>query len=107
MIVIWSGEIVNIPHGWGLCDGTQGTPDLRDQFIMGAHSGVVPGSTGGSINHQHTFTGDGHTHTIVGGVVLAAGADYDDITGSGNVTGTTDNGDGRPPFHALALIMKL
>jgi microcystin-dependent protein len=33
MIVIWNGTKENVPRGWGLCNGTNGTPDLRGQFI--------------------------------------------------------------------------
>ena len=40
LIVMWSGAIAEIPPGWALCDGTQGTPDLRDRFIVGARSDV-------------------------------------------------------------------
>lgn len=35
-IVYWSGSVDNIPAGWHICDGTDGTPDLRNRFIMGA-----------------------------------------------------------------------
>ncbi|MFH1768458.1 MAG: hypothetical protein ABH858_04805 [Candidatus Omnitrophota bacterium] len=35
-IIMWSGKIVDIPSGWILCDGSNGTPDLRDKFIVGA-----------------------------------------------------------------------
>lgn len=38
MIVAWYGEEANVPEGWHICDGTGGTPDLRDRFIMGASS---------------------------------------------------------------------
>ena len=30
--------LADFPPGWGMCDGTQGTPDLRDRFIVGARS---------------------------------------------------------------------
>ena len=30
VIVMWSGAIAEVPPGWGLCDGSQGTPDLRE-----------------------------------------------------------------------------
>ncbi|MFO7755495.1 MAG: hypothetical protein R6V34_05895, partial [Bacteroidales bacterium] len=33
-IVMWSGAIEEIPEGWLLCDGTEGTPDLRGRFIV-------------------------------------------------------------------------
>lgn len=42
IIVLWSGAIVDIPSGWHLCDGTQGTPDLRDMFVIGAGDTFAP-----------------------------------------------------------------
>ena len=81
MIMMWSGSIATIPSGWALCDGTSGTPDLRNRMIVGANAddgGVaktnVTGSatqTGGSkdaivVSHTHTatVTDPGHTHVI-------------------------------------------
>ena len=49
---MWSGLISSIPDRWALCNGTNGTPDLRDRFIVGAGSGYAPGNTGG----QNTVT---------------------------------------------------
>ena len=37
-IIMWSGATTAIPQGWALCDGTNGTPNLRDRFIVGAGS---------------------------------------------------------------------
>lgn len=69
MIMMWSGSIATIPSGWALCDGTSGTPDLRNKMIVAANAddaGVakttVTGSatqTGGSkdaivVSHTHT-----------------------------------------------------
>lgn len=34
-IIMWSGNPANIPNGWKLCDGSNGTPDLRGRFIVG------------------------------------------------------------------------
>ena len=34
-IVPYVGELEKIPHGWALCDGSNGTPDLRGQFLQG------------------------------------------------------------------------
>ena len=79
MIMMWSGTIATIPTGWVLCNGSNGTPDLRDRFIIGASQdsgGVartnVTGSltqTGGSkdaivVSHNHTatVTDPGHIH---------------------------------------------
>lgn len=47
VIVMWSGTLATVPSGWALCDGQNGTPDLRDKFIKGWHVGVDPGGTGG------------------------------------------------------------
>lgn len=46
MILLWNGLSTNIPAGYVLCDGTNGTPDLRDKFVLGA-GGALP-TTGGS-----------------------------------------------------------
>jgi microcystin-dependent protein len=82
MIMMWSGTIATIPSGWALCDGTSGTPDLRNRFIVGASADsggqsvttITGGNTktGGSkdaivVSHNHTAsttaTDSGHTHT--------------------------------------------
>jgi microcystin-dependent protein len=97
-IAFWSGSIASIPTGWNLCDGTNGTPDLRDRFVVGAGSTYSVGSTGGadqvsltapqlpshshpvvasidsSGSHAHTVTIDGvGNHGHPGGVITAAG----------------------------------
>ena len=82
MIMMWSGTIATIPTGWVLCNGSNSTPDLRNRFVIGAHSdtaGVayttITGSnttTGGTkdaivVSHTHTFTGTAlgnHNHTL-------------------------------------------
>lgn len=80
-IIMWSGTIAAIPTGWALCNGSNGTPDLRNRFVIGAHSdsaGVanttVTGTstlTGGTkdainVSHTHTATSNvsdpGHLH---------------------------------------------
>ncbi len=54
LIVMWSGLLSTVPSGWALCDGTLGTPDLRDRFIYGWTAGVDPGGTGGVTTHGHS-----------------------------------------------------
>ncbi|MBN1946793.1 MAG: tail fiber protein [Bradymonadales bacterium] len=61
-IVMWSGALTDISDGWALCDGSNGTPDLRDRFIVGAAPAADPGATGGAISHSHIV--DPHTHAI-------------------------------------------
>lgn len=106
LIIIWSGAIVDIPDGWVLCDGNNHTPNLRDRFIFGAGSGFNPDDTGGNVEHNHDFTGDGHRHDIPGGTDIGSGTAFQNRTTSSTVTGTTDNADGLPPYYALAFVMK-
>jgi len=80
IITMWSGTIATIPSGWYLCNGSNGTPDLRNKFIVGAYSDTsgtayttITGSntqTGGTkdaivVSHTHTatVTDPGHLHT--------------------------------------------
>lgn len=84
-IVMWSGKIADIPTGWALCDGTNGTPNLQGRFVIGygiytAESPSVTypvGSTGGKsmvkLDVQHmpahnhggnTGPNGGHNHSV-------------------------------------------
>ena len=79
MIMLWSGSIVNIPTGWYLCNGANGTPNLVDRFVVGAGSTYAVGATGGSANavvvsHTHTASADSqgnHSHSGGTGAVSA------------------------------------
>ena len=71
-IIIWSGSAAAIPASWLLCNGTSGTPDLRDRFVVGAGSTYAVGATGGSadavvVSHTHTatVTDPSHSHTFI------------------------------------------
>lgn len=55
IIAMWSGIVSNIPDGWLLCDGNNGTPNLLDRFIVGAGSSYTPGVMGGSATHKLTI----------------------------------------------------
>jgi len=107
LICLWSGSIVSIPAGWALCNGSNGTPDLRDCFLVGAGSTYAVGATGGANTHTHTFTANAHNHALVAGAFVAAGLLFGSTTNNVAVTGTTDSEDNRPPYFALAYIMKL
>lgn len=104
MIAQWSGSIGSIPTGWFLCDGSRGTPDLRDRFSLASGPSFNVGDTGGSINHTHDFTSDGHTHNIPGGGTVMDGNNFADDTDSAVESGTTDPASVLPPFYALAFI---
>ena len=114
MIINWYGSIESIPAGFVLCDGNNGTPDLRDKFIVGAKQddgGVaksnIEGSlkqTGGNTSHQHDtynfITGD-----LPAGTDISAGTDFDKEI-SGIADGITDSKNHINPYSALAYIMK-
>ena len=52
MIVSWCGELNKIPRNWAVCDGTNGTPDLRNRFIIGAGQDIKFGDIGGNSSIQ-------------------------------------------------------
>ena len=73
MIMMYTGSTA--PSGWAICNGSNGTPDLRDRFIVGAGSAYSVNNTGGANSvtltesqipsHNHTFSGStSHSHTI-------------------------------------------
>lgn len=107
MIVLWSGSIETIPWGWHLCDGDNGTPDLRSKFVVGAGPGMPPDLEGGTFTHDHTFTGDSHAHGIDSGSDIESGIGYNNYTQWEPAVGTTDESAHLPPYYALAFIMKL
>ena len=90
-----------------MCDGTQGTPDLTDQFVIGAGNNFSTGYMAGALTHDHSFTGDGHFHTMIGADNLQTGLDFGSVSDSKNITGTTDSFSSLPVYYALAWIMKL
>jgi microcystin-dependent protein len=157
-IIMWSGTIANIPAGWALCDGTNGSPDLRERFIVGAggENATNPvrglkydvGNSGADTNavmklsiaqmpkHKHTGTTTGtglHTHTYKDryvddwnkdGVFAGSSGSYMSKVGQNSTTSTTTAGtgdhshtipedgggasfDNRPPYYALAFIIKI
>jgi len=132
-IIMWSGSIASIPAGWYLCDGANGTPDLRNRFVVGAGSTYAVAATGGSndaivVSHTHTatVTDPGHHHAIQ--FILqdnqfsgpferiqnfTGGPNFYDsstsVTGisvSNSTTGSSGTNANLPPYYALAYIMK-
>lgn len=132
LITMWSGSIGSIPSGYVLCNGSNGTPDLRDRFVIAAGSTYAVAATGGSAdaivvthNHTATVTDPGHSHS------LASALNNTDLVGGGSnliytrnpvtsATGTATTGisvtnasagasgvnANLPPYYALAYIMK-
>jgi len=46
-IIMWSGSIAAIPSGYVICNGSNGTPNLLDSFVVGAGNTYAVGNTGG------------------------------------------------------------
>jgi hypothetical protein len=136
IITMWSGTIATIPTGWLLCNGSSGTPDLRNRFVIGAFqdtAGVayttITGAdtqTGGSkdaivVSHTHTatVTDPGHSHSSLRfadnnvngnpGVQLGVGTTGTSTTGitvANSTTGSSGTNANLVPYFALAYIMK-
>jgi hypothetical protein len=81
VIWMWNSSTNTIPAGWQLCDGSNRTPDLRGQFIIGAGGAYNVGATGGASSftigvdnlpsHAHaislsatTGAAGGHSHSV-------------------------------------------
>lgn len=121
-IIIWSGSQSDIPTNWQLCDGTNGTPDLRNRFVVGAGNQYTVGNTGGEATHKLTVNEiPSHTHSFsINGNV---GTNTIEATYSGGTTVISDplyissltssqTGGSRPhnnlpPYYALCYIMKI
>lgn len=114
-IIMWSGTLASIPTGFVICDGTNGTPDLRKSMIVSTANATNPGTVSGSdyvpahthaqVAHQHqinaNLTTGGRTfaETVAGGVGLTSALTV--------VDGATTTGSyGTAVIYALAFIMK-
>jgi hypothetical protein len=119
-IIMWHGDSRTIPKGWAICNKQNGTPDLRDRFIVGAGNTYKVNATGGEervslkINEMPR-----HSHRVFTGV-KSMGNSYDwDKKGrypahwdnsTYRITDEKGNGDShenRPPYYALYFLMKL
>ena len=121
-IIIWSGASGAVPSGWALCDGTKGTPDLRDRFVVGAGSTYAVGAKGGEAAHKLTVSEmPSHFHELGGercvaevyntetnGPVWLANDNPPDAPDpKTDYTGGSQPHNNLPPYYALCYIMKL
>lgn len=164
-IIMWSGTVAaaNALSGWKICDGTHGTPNLTNRFIVCATTGsgdgtvptlgpgfdantgnltgnYTPGNTGGETAHDLLSSEiPSHTHLIarnsysgasqftstlsntnslsfgtansdlneaynLKGVSVSSGTSY---VGLSSATGDGLSHENRPPYYALAFIMRV
>lgn len=86
-IIMWSGAFADLPDNWHLCDGTDGTPDLTDKFILGTNTEGDVGATGGSYQHKHA----------PGGLALVAAS-------AGTPAGTVDSAGSNTNAHTTTAV---
>jgi len=106
-IIAFSGAIVDIPTGWVLCNGSNGTPDLRNRMIICAGDSYVVGASGGATTHGHT-----DTFSVEAGLTPEAVHVGDENINVATEThehvlsGAVASGNSMNPYYALAFIMK-
>lgn len=105
-IIMWSGTLASIPEGWQLCNGTNGTPDLRGRFVMGVLTGENPGGTGGSTTHTHTASMSA-SNSRIWIDDNSGGSDYWGAPASHTHTITVNTSSNLPPYFKIAYIMKM
>lgn len=114
----FAGTVANIQPGWHLCDGTNGTSDMRARFQVGLDprtSGDIPvygdanyqtlGNTGGFKNHgdgaDNNHTGHGTDYTVPS---MPTWPSRVNVLTSPGTHSATDN---RPPYYVLAYIQRI
>lgn len=124
-IIIWSGASDAVPEGWALCDGSQGTPDLRGRFVLGSSDNYTPGSTGGEETHTLTVNEiPSHKHSVSDQYGKVTSTTFNHPTNGTSVTvvesltqtvankssggaGGGSSHNNMPPYYVMCYIMKL
>ena len=68
---MWYKSTGEIPAGWHLCDGNEGTPDLRGKYVVGVSTDnerVPTGSTSHHHTNSSTNAGGSHVHDVTGSI---------------------------------------
>jgi len=107
IIALWSGDFDDIPFGWKLCDGTNGTPDLSQRFIRAAGVGMDPHRVGGTTSHRHAVDFGSHAHDLPSGDFVQSGTGFGHSVTTSTVTGSTDSEYHIPSYYALCYIMHI
>jgi hypothetical protein len=103
VIIMWYGDVTDLPKGWALCDGNNRTPNLVGQFPRGGAGEIF--ETGGTesvtveasplLEHTHAvnheLTGNAHSHTVTGELLQAGGSHTHTGTVNGGVNTNSVN----------------
>lgn len=131
LVAMWLGSVASVPKNWAVCDGSNGTIDMRDRFIKVPTTLAGNGAIGGSnththspISHTHSPTGS-HSHTgstggslqnrerraANSGAGIVLGYDTHPISSVSSVSPTyssdnlpADTVDNQPPYRTVAYI---
>ena len=125
-IIMWSGNANNVPDGWKLCDGTDGTPNLKGKFIVGYDPADSDYNTVGKTGGERSVTlstaqmpSHSHSATVrVSGLAASSNGDKDFFAPSWKTKNaeeaiaTDSKGSGqphenRPPYYAMCFIMRV
>jgi len=112
MIGMWEGATA--PAGWRLCNGLDGTPDLRDYFIrIGStgQQGVFGGTNSSTWVSNSQSSAGGHAHARIGttsGSLSSSQACYhESTTGAHSNHPISSVATYLPPYYALSFIIKI
>lgn len=97
-VMLWPVSRGAIPAGWHIMDGTAGTDDWRDRYIMSAGTTYTAGSTGGAATHTHTLGGATITYDRASGAYPVAAPQH---------VHTVSSGSNLPPYVVAYYIQKL
>ena len=130
-IIMWTKKDLPDTTHWAICDGKNGTPDLRNRFIVGAGSSYGAGDTGGMDKvqlteremprHYHHLGNNDWWRVSVddetdfyfyvpkaesGKHGISGGSGYDSHGDTASVGGDVPH-ENRPPYYALYYIMRV
>ena len=103
-IIMWSGLETEIPSGWFLCDGSDGTPDLRNKFILAGDYGTTVYTVGQAGGEQWNSTG---AFPVVDGLPSldpSVTVNADTGTSNVNLSNQAHEHPYLPPFYTLAFL---
>ena len=119
-IIPWYGQESGVPNGWAVCNGLNGTPDLRSRFIVAAGNGYSIGGTGGEEKHKLTVNempSHLHSYKFKGADIdgdwkknnnlYSVSREYALNTAYTEYAGGDQPHENRPPYYALFYIMRI